>query len=55
MNVSNHKLCFISAHCLTGKWETPFDPELTEQDDFNVDENTKVQSFSLNTEKNDFF
>ncbi|KAF1389773.1 hypothetical protein PFLUV_G00077020 [Perca fluviatilis] len=25
-----------------GKWATPFDPKLTKQDDFNVDENTKL-------------
>lgn len=26
----------------TGKWETPFDPKLTREDQFIVDENTKV-------------
>ncbi|KAF1389782.1 hypothetical protein PFLUV_G00077110 [Perca fluviatilis] len=33
-----------------GKWATPFDPELTEEDYFNVDENTKVQVLMMNLE-----
>ncbi|XP_039658412.1 alpha-1-antitrypsin-like isoform X2 [Perca fluviatilis] len=33
-----------------GKWETPFDPKLTKQDDFNVDENTKVPVLMMNLE-----
>ncbi|XP_035861076.1 anion exchange protein 2-like [Sander lucioperca] len=31
-----------------GKWATPFDPELTKQDDFNVDDNTKVPAVMMN-------
>ncbi|KAF1377056.1 hypothetical protein PFLUV_G00217930 [Perca fluviatilis] len=31
-----------------GKWATPFDPKLTKQDDFNVDENTKVPVDMMN-------
>lgn len=40
----NHKMCFDSlcGLCQTGKWETPFDPELTIEDLFMVDDNTKV-------------
>ncbi|XP_031165507.1 serpin A3-5-like [Sander lucioperca] len=33
-----------------GKWATLFDPELTKQDDFNVDENTTVQAVMMNLE-----
>ncbi|KAF1389787.1 hypothetical protein PFLUV_G00077160 [Perca fluviatilis] len=38
----NTVLYLISYIYYKGKWATPFDPELTKQDDFNVDENTKV-------------
>lgn len=31
-----------SMTCQTGKWETPFDPDLTKEDFFTVDDNTKV-------------
>ncbi|XP_031173153.1 alpha-1-antitrypsin-like protein CM55-MS isoform X5 [Sander lucioperca] len=34
-----------------GKWATPFDPKLTKQDDFNVDENTKVPVTMMNMEE----
>uniref|UniRef100_A0A8D0DAM9 Thyroxine-binding globulin n=1 Tax=Sander lucioperca TaxID=283035 RepID=A0A8D0DAM9_SANLU len=34
-----------------GKWETPFDPKLTKEDDFNVDENTKVPVTMMNMEE----
>ncbi|XP_031165505.1 hibernation-specific plasma protein HP-55-like [Sander lucioperca] len=37
-----------------GKWATPFDPELTKQDDFNVDENTTVSVNMMNME-DDFY
>uniref|UniRef100_A0A8D0AAJ8 Thyroxine-binding globulin n=1 Tax=Sander lucioperca TaxID=283035 RepID=A0A8D0AAJ8_SANLU len=37
-----------------GKWETPFDPKLTKEDDFNVDENTKVSVDMMNME-DDFY
>lgn len=45
----NHKLCFISAHRQIGKWATPFDPQLTKEDFFMVDENTKVQRCTINS------
>ncbi|XP_044053132.1 serpin A3-5-like [Siniperca chuatsi] len=35
-----------------GKWATPFDPELTKEDMFMVDENTKVPVQMMNIEKN---
>lgn len=28
--------------CKTGKWQSPFDPVLTKEDDFMVDDKTKV-------------
>ncbi|RVE68493.1 hypothetical protein OJAV_G00091970 [Oryzias javanicus] len=34
-----------------GKWETPFDPMLTKEDMFNVDENKKVPVQMMNMEK----
>ncbi|TMS03361.1 Alpha-1-antitrypsin-like protein [Larimichthys crocea] len=34
-----------------GKWATPFEPELTKEDTFTVDENTKVQVQMMNKEK----
>ncbi|XP_032364769.1 alpha-1-antitrypsin-like protein CM55-MS isoform X2 [Etheostoma spectabile] len=34
-----------------GKWATPFDPQLTQQDDFHVDENTKVRTAMMNMEE----
>ncbi|TKS79023.1 Hibernation-specific plasma protein HP-55 CM55-ML Hibernator-specific blood complex, 55 kDa subunit [Collichthys lucidus] len=34
-----------------GKWATPFEPKLTKEDTFTVDENTKVQVQMMNKEK----
>ncbi|KAF3696008.1 Serpin A3-5 Precursor [Channa argus] len=34
-----------------GKWATPFDPGLTQEDEFNVDENTKVQVQMMSMKK----
>ncbi|XP_031165525.1 alpha-1-antitrypsin homolog [Sander lucioperca] len=34
-----------------GKWATPFDPKLTRQDNFNVDENTTVPAIMMNMEE----
>ncbi|XP_039658359.1 alpha-1-antitrypsin-like protein CM55-MS isoform X2 [Perca fluviatilis] len=50
----NTVMYLISYIYYKGKWETPFDPELTEQDDFNVDENTKVSVDMMNME-DDFY
>ncbi|KAF1389817.1 hypothetical protein PFLUV_G00077480 [Perca fluviatilis] len=46
----NTVMYLISYIYYKGKWATPFDPELTEQDDFNVDKNTKVPVFMMNLE-----
>ncbi|XP_028434746.1 serpin A3-1-like [Perca flavescens] len=46
----NTVMYLISYIYYRGKWATPFDPELTEQDDFNVDENTKVPVLMMNLE-----
>ncbi|KAF1389797.1 hypothetical protein PFLUV_G00077260 [Perca fluviatilis] len=43
-------LYLISYIYYKGKWATPFDPKLTKQDDFNVDENTKVSVDMMNME-----
>ncbi|XP_031173154.1 alpha-1-antitrypsin-like protein CM55-ST [Sander lucioperca] len=44
----NTVMYLISYIYYKGKWETPFDPKLTKQDDFNVDENTKVSVDMMN-------
>uniref|UniRef100_A0A8D0A5C0 Thyroxine-binding globulin n=1 Tax=Sander lucioperca TaxID=283035 RepID=A0A8D0A5C0_SANLU len=41
-------MCLISYIYYKGKWATPFDPEFTKQDDFNVDENTTVSVDMMN-------
>ncbi|XP_031165504.1 serpin A3-5-like [Sander lucioperca] len=46
----NTVMCLISYIYYKGKWATQFDPKLTKQDDFNVDENTKVQAVMMNLE-----
>ncbi|TDH13380.1 hypothetical protein EPR50_G00056780 [Perca flavescens] len=46
----NTVMCLISYIYYKGKWATQFDPELTKQDDFNVDENTKVSVDMMNLE-----
>ncbi|TDH13357.1 hypothetical protein EPR50_G00056760 [Perca flavescens] len=46
----NTVMYLISYIYYKGKWATQFDPELTEQYDFNVDENTKVPVFMMNLE-----
>ncbi|KAF1389798.1 hypothetical protein PFLUV_G00077270 [Perca fluviatilis] len=46
----NTVMYLISYIYYKGKWATQFDPELTEQDDFNMDENTKVPVFMMNLE-----
>ncbi|XP_039658442.1 alpha-1-antitrypsin-like protein CM55-MS [Perca fluviatilis] len=46
----NTVMYLISYIYYKGKWATPFDPELTEEDYFNVDENTKVQVLMMNLE-----
>ncbi|XP_054630989.1 alpha-1-antitrypsin homolog [Dunckerocampus dactyliophorus] len=40
----------ISYIYFKGKWDTPFNPELTKADTFNVDENTKVSVEMMNNE-----
>ncbi|TDH13365.1 hypothetical protein EPR50_G00056870 [Perca flavescens] len=50
----NTVMYLISYIYYKGKWVTPFDRELTKQDDFNVDENTKVSVDMMNM-KNDFY
>ncbi|TDH13361.1 hypothetical protein EPR50_G00056830 [Perca flavescens] len=50
----NTVMYLISYIYYKGKWETPFDPELTKQDDFNVDENTKVSVDMMNMD-DDFY
>ncbi|XP_032364767.1 alpha-1-antitrypsin-like protein CM55-ST isoform X3 [Etheostoma spectabile] len=47
----NTVMCLISYIYYKGKWATQFDPKLTEQDDFHVDENTKVQTAMMNMEE----
>lgn len=32
----------VSVACKTGKWQSPFDPDLTKEDLFMVDKKTKV-------------
>ncbi|TDH13364.1 hypothetical protein EPR50_G00056860 [Perca flavescens] len=46
----NTVMYLISYIYYKGKWATPFDPELTEEDYFNVDENTKVKVLMMNLE-----
>uniref|UniRef100_A0A8D0B186 Thyroxine-binding globulin n=1 Tax=Sander lucioperca TaxID=283035 RepID=A0A8D0B186_SANLU len=46
----NTVMYLISYIYYKGKWATPFDPELTKEDDFNVDENTKVPAVMMNLE-----
>ncbi|XP_078105981.1 serpin A3-5-like [Sander vitreus] len=46
----NAVMYLISYIYYKGKWATSFDPKLTEQDDFNVDENTKVPAVMMNME-----
>ncbi|XP_078105978.1 LOW QUALITY PROTEIN: hibernation-specific plasma protein HP-55-like [Sander vitreus] len=46
----NTVMYLISYIYYKGKWATQFDPKLTEQDDFNVDENTKVPTVMMNME-----
>ncbi|TDH13360.1 hypothetical protein EPR50_G00056820 [Perca flavescens] len=46
----NTVMYLISYIYYKGKWVTPFNPELTEEDYFNVDENTKVQVDMMNLE-----
>ncbi|XP_028434017.1 serpin A3-5-like isoform X1 [Perca flavescens] len=46
----NTVMCLISYIYYKGKWATQFDPKLTKQDDFNVDENTKVSVDMMNLE-----
>ncbi|KAF1389818.1 hypothetical protein PFLUV_G00077490 [Perca fluviatilis] len=50
----NTVMYLISYIYYKGKWATPFDPKLTKQDDFNVDENTKVPVLMMNLE-DDFY
>nr|XP_057927005.1 alpha-1-antitrypsin homolog [Doryrhamphus excisus] len=40
----------ISYIYFKGKWDTPFDPKLTKEDTFHVDENTKVSVQMMNNE-----
>ncbi|KAF1389794.1 hypothetical protein PFLUV_G00077230 [Perca fluviatilis] len=47
---ANTFMCLISYIYYKGKWATQFDPKLTKQDDFNVDENTKVSVDMMNLE-----
>ncbi|XP_035854906.1 alpha-1-antitrypsin-like protein CM55-ST isoform X2 [Sander lucioperca] len=47
---ANTVMYLISYVYYKGKWATPFDPELTKEDDFNVDENTKVPAVMMNLE-----
>ncbi|XP_028433703.1 alpha-1-antitrypsin-like protein CM55-MS isoform X2 [Perca flavescens] len=47
----NTVMYLISYIYYKGKWATPFDPKLTKQDDFNVDENTKVPVDMMNMEE----
>ncbi|XP_034721637.1 alpha-1-antitrypsin-like protein CM55-MS [Etheostoma cragini] len=47
----NTVMCLISYIYYKGKWATQFDPQLTEQDDFHVDENTKVRTAMMNMEE----
>ncbi|XP_078105982.1 serpin A3-5-like [Sander vitreus] len=44
----NTVMCLISYIYYKGKWATQFDPKLTKQEDFNVDENTKVPAVMMN-------
>ncbi|XP_078101268.1 alpha-1-antitrypsin-like protein CM55-MS [Sander vitreus] len=44
----NTVMYLISYISYKGKWATSFDPELTKQDDFNVDANTKVPAVMMN-------
>ncbi|XP_039681346.1 hibernation-specific plasma protein HP-55-like [Perca fluviatilis] len=46
----NTVMCLISYIYYKGKWATQFDPRLTKQGDFNVDENTKVPAVMMNRE-----
>ncbi|TDH13363.1 hypothetical protein EPR50_G00056850 [Perca flavescens] len=46
----NTVMYLISYIYYKGKWATPFDPKLTKQDDFNVDDNTKVPVLMMNLE-----
>ncbi|KAF1389795.1 hypothetical protein PFLUV_G00077240 [Perca fluviatilis] len=46
----NTLMYLISYIYYKGKWATQFDPELTEQDDFNLDENTKIPVDMMNLE-----
>ncbi|XP_031165518.1 serpin A3-5-like isoform X2 [Sander lucioperca] len=48
----NTVMYLISYIYYKGKWATRFDPELTKQDDFNVDKNTKVPAVMMNREDN---
>ncbi|XP_031165522.1 serpin A3-6-like [Sander lucioperca] len=48
----NTVMYLISYIYYKGKWATRFDPEFTKQDDFNVDENTKVPAVMMNREDN---
>ncbi|TDH13390.1 hypothetical protein EPR50_G00057050 [Perca flavescens] len=50
----NTVMYLISYIYYRGKWATPFDPKLTKQDDFNLDENTKVPVPMMNLE-DDFY
>uniref|UniRef100_A0A3Q1EXN8 Thyroxine-binding globulin n=1 Tax=Acanthochromis polyacanthus TaxID=80966 RepID=A0A3Q1EXN8_9TELE len=48
----NTVMCLISYIYFKGKWEKPFDAELTKEDTFHVNENTKVQVQMMNREAN---
>ncbi|TDH13391.1 hypothetical protein EPR50_G00057060 [Perca flavescens] len=50
----NTVMYLISYIYYRGKWETPFDPKLTKQDDFNVENNTKVP-VPMMTLEDDFY
>ncbi|XP_053187189.1 alpha-1-antitrypsin-like protein GS55-MS [Scomber japonicus] len=47
----NTVMYLISYIYYKGKWQTPFDPKLTKEDTFNVDENTKVPVQMMNMEQ----
>ncbi|XP_040010983.1 serine protease inhibitor 2.1-like [Xiphias gladius] len=47
----NTVMYLISYIYFKGKWQTPFEPELTKEDEFIVDENTKVPVQMMNMEE----